>query len=211
MAENKKSFVLYSDLIHTVRKMNANDAGELLLHILEYVNDNDPETSNIVVDLTFEPIKQQLKRDLEKWGKIRVKRSEAGKASAEARKHKSTHVKSVEQKPTNSTVSDNVNVSVTVSDNVIKKKNTPPSFNDFQEYALSNSNKVDLQKLKWKYDSWLENGWKNGHGKPIKNWKSTLLNTIQYLESNGKQESKVVTDDFRREYLKKVSNRGAGS
>ena len=125
MAQDKKSFVLYTDLIHTVKKMNREDAGELLLHILKYVNDENPETENIIVDLTFEPIKQQFKRDLKSWEKTLEKRSDAGKASAEARRlaklnqqnpTNSTHVESVEQTSTNPTVNDTV--TVTVNDTV---------------------------------------------------------------------------------------------
>ena len=41
MAENKKSFVLYTDLIHTVSKMPNDKAGELFKHILMYVNDEN--------------------------------------------------------------------------------------------------------------------------------------------------------------------------
>ena len=80
--------------------------------------------SDIVVEVAFEPIKQQLKRDLVKWDEIREKRSEAGKKSAQAKKNKLqqnqqvlTSVKSVEQTSTKSTVNDTVNV--TVNDNVI--------------------------------------------------------------------------------------------
>ena len=125
MAQDKKSFVLYADLIHTVKKMNREDAGELLLHILKYVNDENPETDNLIVDLTFEPIKQQFKRDLKKWEITLEKRSDAGKASAEARRlaklnqqnsTNSTHVESVQQTSTNPTVNDNV--TVTVNDTV---------------------------------------------------------------------------------------------
>jgi hypothetical protein len=47
--------------------------------MLDYTNDKNPEPPNTVVDLVFEPIKQQLKRDLEKWKDETVKRSEAGK------------------------------------------------------------------------------------------------------------------------------------
>ncbi len=79
MAENKKGFVLYCDLIHTVKKMSASDAGELFLHILEYVNDEDPETDNLTVDLIFEHIKQQLKRDLRKY-EARAERSRSNGA-----------------------------------------------------------------------------------------------------------------------------------
>ena len=45
MAENKKSFILYCDLIHTIEKMPNEKAGELFKHILMYVNDKNPETT----------------------------------------------------------------------------------------------------------------------------------------------------------------------
>jgi hypothetical protein len=74
MAQDKKGFILYADLIHTVEKMPKDKAGELLLTILRYVNDKDPVVDDIVVDLVFEPIKQQLKRDLKKY-EVRAERS----------------------------------------------------------------------------------------------------------------------------------------
>lgn len=128
MAENKKGFILYSDLIHTVEKMPDDKAGLLLKHILRYVNDLEPVTDDLIIQLTFEPIRQQLKRDLSKWDEIRSKRSEAGKRSAEIRKKKkkqiqqvSTSVESVKQVSTKSTVSVNDTVNVNVNDIVINK------------------------------------------------------------------------------------------
>ena len=92
MAENKKSFLLYCDLIHTISKMPNDKAGELFKHILEYVNDNNPVTEDLIIQLTFEPIKQQLKRDLLKYKDISSIRSEIGKLagikSGEARRSK---------------------------------------------------------------------------------------------------------------------------
>lgn len=67
MAESKKSFILYADLLHTVEKMPIDKAGELFKTILEYVNDKDPQPDDLLISLVFEPIKQQLKRDLNKW------------------------------------------------------------------------------------------------------------------------------------------------
>ena len=122
MATDKKSFVLYSDLKHTIDKLPNEKAGELFKHILSYVNDENPQATDLLIDITFEPIKQQLKRDLRKYEGIKIKRSEAGKKSAELRQQKATKttsVESVEQKPTNPTVS--VNVNDTVNVNVIKK------------------------------------------------------------------------------------------
>jgi hypothetical protein len=65
--ENKKSFVLYCDLLHTVKKLPNDKAGELFKHLLEYVNDLEPQTEDILIEVAFEGIKQSLKRDLLKW------------------------------------------------------------------------------------------------------------------------------------------------
>jgi len=133
MATNKKSFLLYVDLIHTVEKLPDEYAGKLFKHLLEYVNDRNPVTDDIVVNIAFEPIKQSLKRDLIRWDETREKRSKAGKISAEKRnkseqiehvltrvesvQHNSTHVNTPQQAATNST--DNVNVNVSVINNNI--------------------------------------------------------------------------------------------
>ena len=70
MAQNKKSFLLYCDIIHTISKLENEKAGILFKHILEYVNDLNPITNDIIIELVFEPIKQSLKRDLEKYENI---------------------------------------------------------------------------------------------------------------------------------------------
>jgi len=139
MAVNKKSFLLYVDLIHTVEKLPDDYAGKLFKHLLQYVNDMNPETDDIVINVAFEPIKQSLKRDLVRWDETREKRSRAGKMSAEKRnknehnEHMLTHVEFVEQKqtsvntpqqaPTNSTDNVNVNVSVINNNNTVDVEN----------------------------------------------------------------------------------------
>ena len=66
-----------------------------------------------------------------------------------------------------------------------KNKNTNiPLWEDFQEYALSKQQNLDPSHLRLKYEAWLENDWsvtRNNKQQPIKNWKSTLLQTIPYL------------------------------
>lgn len=79
MAEGKKSVLLYCDIIHTVEKLDNATAGELFKHYLRYVNDLNPSTGNPIVDLVFEPIKQQLKRDLEKWDMKKEEKSNNGR------------------------------------------------------------------------------------------------------------------------------------
>jgi len=78
MAEDKKSVLLYCDLIHTVEGLTDEEAGKLFKHYLRYVNDLDPCCEDRIISLVFEPIKQQLKRDLKKWEGIKVVKSEGG-------------------------------------------------------------------------------------------------------------------------------------
>lgn len=58
--------------------MDNEDAGELLKHILSYVNDELPETNNKFVKMAFGHMKPLIKADLLKWENIRGKRKEAG-------------------------------------------------------------------------------------------------------------------------------------
>lgn len=79
MAEDKNGFVLYKDLIHSVKKLPKEKAGELFMHILQYVNDENPETEDLLIELAFEPVKQHLKRDLKKYKSKIDKKSESGR------------------------------------------------------------------------------------------------------------------------------------
>ena len=76
MAQEKKSFLLYVDLIHTIEKLNDEQTGMLFKHILRYVNDLDPEPQDQFTEVVFEPIKQSLKRDLIKYEGIRERNKE---------------------------------------------------------------------------------------------------------------------------------------
>jgi len=123
MAENKKSFVLYSDLIHTVEKLPDKDAGELFKHLLRYVNDQNPETDNLLVDAIFQHIKQQLKRDLVKYEERGDRSRENGKLGGRPKnpeKPKETQrtqqVNLEPRKPDSVNVSVNDNVTDSVSD-----------------------------------------------------------------------------------------------
>lgn len=147
MAQNKKSVLLYCDVIHTVEKMDDKTAGEFFKHYLRYINDKNPETDNLLVEIAFESIKQNLKRDLQKWenkkevksvsgseGNLKrwhpdiYKRYKAGEISLneslEIAKHRNP-IKPIAKVAVNAnvTVTDNVTVTVTDKD-IIKKSNT---------------------------------------------------------------------------------------
>ena len=60
-----------------------------------------------------------------------------------------------------------------------------PSLEEFTQYAKTLENYIPEldQLIKEKYDSWLGNGWKNGYDKPITNWKSSIKNSMPFLQS----------------------------
>jgi hypothetical protein len=65
---------------------------------------------------------------------------------------------------------------------------------DMQDNGLSYS---DYEySLKSKYDSWVQNKWKDGHNKQIKNWKSKIRNTIPFL-SAIKPSSKQSSNNYQ--------------
>jgi hypothetical protein len=159
MAEDKKGFVIYCDLIHTIEKLPDDKAGLLFKHLLRYVNDQNPITNDLIVDITFEPIKRQLKRDLIKYEGKKEQWSEAGKASAEARRLKklnetqrnSTDVKTVATDSTVTvTVKDTVKDTVTVKDinninNFFKSLESSQFLED-----IARNNKFDISTVKLK-------------------------------------------------------------
>jgi hypothetical protein len=72
-----------------------------------------------------------------------------------------------------------------------------PEFSEFLKYAIEKEPKVDKQAVKHKYESWLVSGWcTNVKGKEhkIKNWKSTLLNTLSYLPKEQTQQERTIID-----------------
>ena len=57
-----------------------------------------------------------------------------------------------------------------------------PEFSEFLTYALKKEPLINQADLKLKYESWVVNEWRDGHGNKISNWKSKLLNTLPYIK-----------------------------
>jgi len=79
MAQNKKSFVLYCDLIDNIDHLINEEKGILFNHLLEYVNDKNPVLEDRVLISVWKPIQRQLKRDLEKYEEKKGKKSISGR------------------------------------------------------------------------------------------------------------------------------------
>lgn len=128
MAENKKSFVLYSDLVQTTRKLSDEQAGKLFKHILEYVNDTCPSWAeeDALLDIVFTPIRNQLKRDLARWQTMREKRAEAGRKGGlskgkQAKGSKTKQSQAMLSNAKQSQAKEAVNVNANVNVNVLSK------------------------------------------------------------------------------------------
>jgi len=70
----------------------------------------------------------------------------------------------------------------------INKEIKIPSFDEVKEYAISKKSNICLESLKFKYESWVENGWKDGYDNKIKNWKSKILNILPYIKENDNKK-----------------------
>ena len=210
MAENKKSFVLYADLIKSIEHLTYEEKGILLTHLLEYVNDMNPILTDRLILTAWKPIELQLKRDLKKFEEVKAKRSVAGKRSAELRALKndeqeatnSTSVESVEQTPTNPTDNDNVNDNVTDNVNVIN--NNTINFNKLLSFINQNTGrnfKVINKTVKGKYLARLKEGYT----------KQDILDAVSNAVKSDYHKGenfKYLTPEFfsRSETLDKYSN-----
>ena len=88
MAENKKSFLIYCDVINTIDHLTDSEKGKLFQHLLEYVNDMNPILEDRVLISSWKPIEQQLKRDLKKYEAICNRNSTNGAKGGRPKKPK---------------------------------------------------------------------------------------------------------------------------
>ncbi len=164
MAKDKNSFLLYCDIIHTVEKLDDVQAGKLFKHLLKYVNDQNPNPENPLIEIAFEPIKQSLKRDLIKYEGIRERNSENAK-----KRWNATASDRIPKVPNDTKNAD----SVSDSDSVISKD----IYRSFAHLSITNA---DVEKLLIKYsiddiDEVLDS---------IENFKGNKKYTSLYLTAN---------------------------
>ncbi len=179
MAKDKKSFVLYCDIIHTIEQLTDEQAGHLFKHVLYYVNDLNPDTDNVITKIAFEPIKQQLKRDLVRYEKIRERNSLSARMRWDAN--------ACERMPNDAKNADNDNdndndINIVLEQKAKKPKRfSKPPVDDVRQYmAELNMNDMSQRFVDY-YES---NGWKVGKN-PMKDWKAAVRTWKQ--QNNDKQ------------------------
>ncbi len=167
MAKDKKSFILYVDQKDLWNKLPDEVAGKLIKHIYAYVSDENPTSDDLIVNIAFEPIKQQLKRDLKLFEEKRVKRSEAGMAGANKRwqniANDSKRIKPIAK------IADNVNVNDSDIYNIDYQ-----ALLDFVNKTFGRSFKVITDKVKRAYKKLLKDGYK----------KEDIINAIKNCKEN---------------------------
>ena len=164
MANDKKSFLLYCDIIHTVEQLTDEQAGDLFKHILRYVNDQDPQSDSVITKIAFEPIKQALKRDLDKYKSICERNSDNAKkrwdATASDRIPKHT-------KNADSDIDSDIDIDKDIK---VNKGFVKPSIVEIKTYMIE-IGMTDVSE-KW-FDYYESNGWLVGKNK-MKNWKAAV-------------------------------------
>ena len=130
-----------------------------------------------------------LDEQFEQFEKLRKDKSRAGKASAKKRKinTRSTpvqHVVNKEEKIREDKKREEKNINI-------------PALEDFIKYAKGQKKEVSEEAVRLKYSAWVTNDWKDGNDKAIKNWKSKLLNTLQYLPSDKPEQKKNLYPGYK--------------
>jgi len=197
MAKDKKSFILYVDQKDLWNKLPDEIAGKLIKHIYSYVSDENPSSNDLIVEIAFEPIKQQLKRDLKLFEEKRVKRSEAGIAGANKRwqeiANDSKRISNIAKIADN--VNDNVNVNVI--DNIDYQ-----ALLEFVNKSFGRNFKVVGDKVQRSYKARLKDGYK----------KEDIMNAIKNCKENPYHKEnnyQYCTPEFfsRAETLDKYADR----
>lgn len=203
MAEDKKSFLLYADLLKSIDHLTNEEKGVLFTHLLEYVNDKNPVLEDRLVLTAWKPIELQLKRDLNKYEKTKEEKSISGrignikryhldiykmfeaeeitleKAEELAKSRKPSHSeKTVAKLAVNDT--DTVNDTVIVND--IKNIDIPPTA--FSMYRSL----LDLGAEKQLINDWL----KVRKTKKATNTKTALYGFISQVEKSNKDLNSIL-------------------
>lgn len=147
MAKDKKSFVIYCDLIDAIDHLTTLEKGKLFEHLLDYVNDKNPVMKDRIILGSWKHIEQSLKRDLKKY-EARAERSRnngslGGRPPKEPKKPSG-----LINNPDEPKKPDSVTDSVTVTDNDILLEKETKSFDEFWDLY---DKKINPTKCKPKF------------------------------------------------------------
>lgn len=185
MAKDKKSFILYCDQQGLFNKLPDEIAGKLIKHIFAYVNDENPIASDLLLEIAFEPIKLQLKRDLRKYDEyIDKQRVNGAKGGRPTKPNETQKTQAFFDKPKKA---DNVNANVNANE-INKRGFVKPTIEQLKEYMRE-------QGMNDIAENWLNhyeaNGWMVGKNK-MKDWKASVRTwKLNNLKNNSPSQQVV--------------------
>lgn len=136
-----------------------------------------------------------------------LQNSRAGKVSAEARKLARAE-KALNAKVTSVEIPLNVKSTIKRREEEKREdkiKQEVPTLEEFISHAVERKKNVCTEEVRLKYFAWLDNNWsitRNNKTEPIKNWKSSLTNTVKYLGEAYKQPSKPIEETFEERIIR---------
>lgn len=80
-----------------------------------------------------------------------------------------------------------------------EKNKEIPTWEEFRDYAISKKPDLNVESMRFKYDAWVLDGWKDGNGKKIINWKSKVNHNIPFWNTVAKKEEPELTADISAE------------
>jgi hypothetical protein len=189
MAEDKKGFILYADQKELFSQLPDELAGKLIKHIMAYVNDENPVSDDIVINIAFTPIKLQLKRDLVKFEETKGRRSIAGKIGAEKRWQTIANDSKRIQAIANDSKAKQTIAKIAVNDNVnVKEK-------DIYIYSFLNS------LIEYGFDKDLSKEWmKVRKDKGATNTLTAFKGFVKEVEKNGNEINFILRTCIERSW-----------
>ena len=134
MATNKKSFILYADQSQVFNQLPDELAGRLIKHVFAYVNDENPLSDDLIINVAFTPIMLSLKRDLKKWDTYIDKQKVNGAKGGRPKAKETQKTQAFKKEPKKA---DSVSVSDSDSDSVndiLLEKETKHIFDNWIQY-----------------------------------------------------------------------------
>lgn len=146
MAENKNSFIIYTDWKQDFEFLTDAEAGKLIKHLLQFASDENPslENEDRLLQFAAQKMKALMKKDLKKYEAVVQKRAEAGKKGG-VNSGKSRTSKQVEANEANASTpkqNERVNDNDNVNDILLEKESK-----DDDDKRGENSDQIENAKI----------------------------------------------------------------
>ncbi len=164
MAENKNSFIIYTDWKQDFEFLTNDEAGKLIKHLLAFASDENPtmENEDRLLQFAAQKMKSVMKKDLKKYEAVVQKRSEAGKKGG-VNSGKSRTSKQIEANEANASTpkqNERVNDNVNVNDILLEKESKDDddkreeNFDEIEKAKnfLKSKKQIQMDRLAMKYN-----------------------------------------------------------